>query len=286
MSAAFKGRREDARLITGQGRYSADWSFPGQLHASFLRSDRAHAEIVSLEIARARAAPGVVAVLTGRDTTRAGFKSAPSMVKWPGRGGAAIKVPHRQSGDFDDLLQEPRLLAAAHQLEELELSLISALFCREYSARVPAVSRSRDGARATLVLRGARHPLLVEQLRRGDEWHPCHGLKLQYSNPATGGYPMPTIGAFVQLLPKGFRGKPYRSTDGTIYAVAEGHGTTVIGEEEFAWGPRDVFVVPSWARHAHRAREEAVLFSAADRPVHQKLDLWREERGNAPSVAS
>ena len=103
MSAAFKGRREDARLITGQGRYSADWSFPGQLHASFLRSDRAHAEIVSLDIARARAAPGVVAVLTGRDTTRAGFKTAPSMVKWPGRGGAAIKVPHR------DVLAEGRV---------------------------------------------------------------------------------------------------------------------------------------------------------------------------------
>jgi carbon-monoxide dehydrogenase large subunit len=103
MSAAFKGRREDLRLLTGQGRYSADWSFPGQLHACFLRSDRAHAEIVSLDIARARAAPGVVAVLTGRDTTRAGFKTAPSMVKWPGRGGAAIKVPHR------DVLAEGRV---------------------------------------------------------------------------------------------------------------------------------------------------------------------------------
>jgi DNA mismatch repair protein MutS2 len=63
---------------------------------------------------------------------------------------------------------EPRLLAAAGRLAELELALVSALFCREYSARVPAVARSRDGARATLVLRGARHPLLVEQVRRGE----------------------------------------------------------------------------------------------------------------------
>jgi carbon-monoxide dehydrogenase large subunit len=95
MSAAFKGRREDVRLVTGQGRYSADWSLPGQLHACFLRSDRAHAEIVSLDVKRALAAPGVVAVLTGKDTTQAGFKTAPAMVKWPGRGGTAIKVPHR-----------------------------------------------------------------------------------------------------------------------------------------------------------------------------------------------
>ena len=43
-----------------------------------------------------------------------------------------------------------------------------------------------------------------------------------------------------------------------------------------------MFAVPSWARHAHSASEDAVLFSASDRPVHQKLELWREERGNDP----
>src|SRR5512134_3225928 len=94
-AAAFKGRREDARLITGSGRYTADWNMPGQLHAFFLRSDRAHAEMVSIDTRSALAAPGVVAVLTGADTTRAGFKVAPPLVKYPGRGGAALKVPHR-----------------------------------------------------------------------------------------------------------------------------------------------------------------------------------------------
>ena len=93
--AAFKGRREDARLVTGAGRYTADWNLPGQLHAHFLRSDRAHAEIVSMDIRPALAAPGVVAVLTGEDTALAGFKVAPPLVKFPGRGGAALKVPHR-----------------------------------------------------------------------------------------------------------------------------------------------------------------------------------------------
>lgn len=94
-AAAFKGRREDARLITGTGRYTADWNVPGQLHAFFLRSDRAHAEIVSLDARPALAVSGVVAVMTGADTTRAGFKVAPPLVKYPGRGGAALKVPHR-----------------------------------------------------------------------------------------------------------------------------------------------------------------------------------------------
>jgi len=91
----FKGRREDARLVTGQGCYTADRNLPGQLHASFLRSDRAHAEIVSIDTQAALAVPGVVAVFTGADTARAGFKVAPPLVKFPGRGGAALKVPHR-----------------------------------------------------------------------------------------------------------------------------------------------------------------------------------------------
>src|SRR4029077_9434527 len=94
-SAVFKGRREDPRLVTGQGKYTSDWNLPGQLYAYFLRSDRAHAEIVSLDTAPALASSGVVAVFTGADTARAGFKSTPQLARYPGRGGATIKVPHR-----------------------------------------------------------------------------------------------------------------------------------------------------------------------------------------------
>ena len=67
MSRSFKGRREDHRLITGQGRFAGDWNLPGQLYGHFLRADRAHAEIVSLNVDAALAAPGVKAVLTGED---------------------------------------------------------------------------------------------------------------------------------------------------------------------------------------------------------------------------
>ena len=95
MSARFMGRREDARLLTGEGRYASDWNRPGQLYGHFLRADRAHAEIVSLDIEPARTSPGVVAVFTGADTTRAGFKSPPPLVKYPGKGGMALKVPQR-----------------------------------------------------------------------------------------------------------------------------------------------------------------------------------------------
>ncbi|MBI2297251.1 MAG: xanthine dehydrogenase family protein molybdopterin-binding subunit [Betaproteobacteria bacterium] len=87
-------RREDFRLITGQGRYSSDWNLPDQLHAVFLRADRAHAEIVRLDAGRALAHPGVKAVLTGDDARAAGFKSLPNVVTYTGKDGQALRKPY------------------------------------------------------------------------------------------------------------------------------------------------------------------------------------------------
>ena len=86
-------RLEDFRLVTGQGRYSADWNLPNQLHAVFLRADRAHAEILSLDASRALAQTAVQAVLTGEDAREAGFKSLPNSVAYPGKDGQALKKP-------------------------------------------------------------------------------------------------------------------------------------------------------------------------------------------------
>jgi carbon-monoxide dehydrogenase large subunit len=90
MGHHFKGRREDGRLITGKGRYTSDWSLPGQLYASFVRADRAHAKILSVDVAAARAHPGVVAVYSGADFADTTFVSPPCMVGYPGRGGSKI----------------------------------------------------------------------------------------------------------------------------------------------------------------------------------------------------
>jgi carbon-monoxide dehydrogenase large subunit len=87
-------RREDARLVTGAGRYTADWNLEGQLHAAFLRADRAHAEILRCDPRRALALPGVRAVFTGEDVRDAGFKSLPNIVTYPGKGGQQVKKPH------------------------------------------------------------------------------------------------------------------------------------------------------------------------------------------------
>jgi carbon-monoxide dehydrogenase large subunit len=60
-------RREDARLLTGCGRYVSDATVPNLLHVAFVRSPHAHALITSIDVERARRVPGVVAVITGAD---------------------------------------------------------------------------------------------------------------------------------------------------------------------------------------------------------------------------
>jgi aerobic carbon-monoxide dehydrogenase large subunit len=60
-------RLEDARLVTGAGRYTDDVHLPGEAHAAFVRSLHAHAVIRSIDTAAARVMPGVLAVLTGAD---------------------------------------------------------------------------------------------------------------------------------------------------------------------------------------------------------------------------
>jgi len=114
-------------------------------------------------------------------------------------------------------------------------------------------------------------------LSKADAPDPAHGWKMQYVNPATGGYPMPTIATFLQMLPRGFDGRDYRSTDATAFCVMEGSGTFRCGDQEFRFGPKDVFVAPSWLKYRLQADEESVIFSFSDRPVQQALDLWREE---------
>jgi gentisate 1,2-dioxygenase len=121
----------------------------------------------------------------------------------------------------------------------------------------------------------------LETAKTANQWDPCHGLKLRYTNPVSGDFAMPTIGTFIQLLPKGFKSARYRATDATVFAAVEGRGRSRIGEQVFEWGPRDIFVVPSWHWVTHEADDEAALFSFSDRPVQQKLGLFREDRGNA-----
>jgi carbon-monoxide dehydrogenase large subunit len=93
MTEQLKGRLEDERMLTGRGRYISDWNLPGQAYAHFVRSDRAHAEIVSIDTEAALASPGVLAVFTGEDIKE--LKSLPAALPAKGRGGAELINPGR-----------------------------------------------------------------------------------------------------------------------------------------------------------------------------------------------
>src|SRR5436309_3502640 len=70
-------RREDLRLLTGRGRYSDDVNLPGQAYAVMVRSPHAHAWVRGVDTAKARAMPGVLAVLTTEDVKADGLNPLP-----------------------------------------------------------------------------------------------------------------------------------------------------------------------------------------------------------------
>jgi gentisate 1,2-dioxygenase len=114
---------------------------------------------------------------------------------------------------------------------------------------------------------------------------PYDGVLLEYTNPLTGGPTLPTIGCWVQMLRPGETTRPHRHTSCTVYHAVQGRGVTILGKgdgEEFPWGEKDCFFVPSWYWHQHRnlsSREPAILFSITDRPTIETLGFYREEKG-------
>src|ERR1700690_3129657 len=74
-------RREDARFLIGKGAYLDDLVFPDVAHAVFVRSSHAHAGIGSVDVAQARKAPGVLAVLTAAEVAGDGLNDLPPTVE-------------------------------------------------------------------------------------------------------------------------------------------------------------------------------------------------------------
>ena len=81
-SNVINGRREDARLISGQGRYVSDHNLPRLAHAIMVRSPHAKARITSIDLTAAKAAAGVLTILTGTDITAAGLPDLPCGVQF------------------------------------------------------------------------------------------------------------------------------------------------------------------------------------------------------------
>jgi gentisate 1,2-dioxygenase len=142
---------------------------------------------------------------------------------------------------------------------------------------MPVDYQTRASASPLLSYPYARSRETLAALAGSQDVHPAHGIKLRFVNPATGGEAFPTIAAFMQWLPAGFAGRPYRATDGAVFSVVEGSGSVRVGEQTFAFGARDTFVIPSWHAYAFSASTECVLFSFSDRAAQKALGLWREQ---------
>ena len=142
-------RREDLRLITGRGRYASDWNLPGQLHAAFLRSDRAHAEIASINAAPALKRTGVKAVFTGADAVAAGYTRFPLMSNFTNRKGASLLKPDRPVLATDKLrfVGEPVAMVVADSAPAAQdaLDAIEVEY-RELSAATTAADALAPGA--------------------------------------------------------------------------------------------------------------------------------------------
>ena len=87
-------RTEDRRLLTGQGCYGDDPVLPGLARAVFVRAPHAHARIVAIDTSAARAAPGVLAVLTGADYRADGLAPIPHNVALMAAPDVAVRVRH------------------------------------------------------------------------------------------------------------------------------------------------------------------------------------------------
>src|SRR5271155_5326231 len=148
-------RREDMRLITGKGSHTDDVNLPGQAYAVMVRSPHAHARIRAIDTEAAMAAPGVLAVLTGRDVVADGIKPIPHKV-WSqhpaevaleGRDGFKIfTAPHyplppdkvRFVGEAVAMVVAVSVAAAKDGAELVEV---------DYDV-LPAVTDTRDAAKA------------------------------------------------------------------------------------------------------------------------------------------
>ncbi|HYC14840.1 MAG TPA: molybdopterin cofactor-binding domain-containing protein, partial [Stellaceae bacterium] len=86
-------RKEDPKLLRGEGRYSDDVSLPGQAYATIVRSRYAHGVIRKIDTAEARAMPGVLAVYTAADIDAAGFGTFKCVIAFPNRDGTPLRAP-------------------------------------------------------------------------------------------------------------------------------------------------------------------------------------------------
>lgn len=120
----------------------------------------------------------------------------------------------------------------------------------------------------------------LQRLVNSRDIDPHLGICLRYLNPTNGDWVMPTLGPTMRLLPEGFSTSSYRSTDSAVFVLMEGEASIEVEDQpSVKLKVNDVFAMPGWCKYRiHASKGECVLFSFSDRPVHEKLGLFREEK--------
>jgi gentisate 1,2-dioxygenase len=107
---------------------------------------------------------------------------------------------------------------------------------------------------------------------------------VRYVNPLTGGSSMTLIDSTLVQIDARTSTVPFKTSGHAVCAVVEGSGSTRAGDDEFKWGPRDIFALPSGSWITHRAGDEpARIFMASDREVLRRLGLLEEALGELPA---
>ncbi len=100
--------------------------------------------------------------------------------------------------------------------------------------------------------------------------------ELDFVNPETGRDVLPTMGFTAMMLAAGQVEAPPRRSASCAFHVVAGHGETEIDGRVIAWGPKDTFTAPVFARITHKAAEESFLMRIHDRPLQERLEYYEE----------
>jgi len=153
-------RREDHRLLTGQGRFADDYNAHGQAYAAFVRSPHAHADVLAIDAAAAKAFAGVLGVFTGRDLVADGVGGIPTLIAE--RGG---NIRSRDGSPFAEPTWQALATDRVRHVGEPVAMVV---------ATTPA--EARDGAEAVTVRYAARPAVVDAVAALGDgapQLHPA-----------------------------------------------------------------------------------------------------------------
>ncbi len=168
-------RREDLRLVTGRGRYSDDLNLPGQAYAIFVRSPHAHALIRKLDVAAARAAPGVLAVLTSEEVRQDGLNPLPHISN---NHPADIAIQNKDGSPVVRPQQQPMIFAEVCHVGEIVGMVVAETVAAAKDAVelvavdwevLPAVARGLDAAAADAPRARLDSPNVILDGEIGDE---------------------------------------------------------------------------------------------------------------------